>query len=327
MQSDPPLDAAPLSACRSVCRSVCKRGCGCRPREWVKGRGGGRGRHTLGGVVTTDGLARVRLPDGRRLDVWQGGDPDGTPVVFFHGTPGGRLQGALGDGAARRVGVRLVAYSRPGYGGSTDARSTLASVAADAGCLADQLALTRFATLGVSGGGPFAIATAATQPDRVTAVGVVAGIGPLLELDPDLRAQPAVRASLAGAHEEALALQDAALTRAASPTTRPRVGTLESPEVLEPWMPSGRPGLPTYRGVSRDAVAHATGWDVDLAAVRAPVWLWYGDRDRSVGLDHARWLHEHLPTSRLVVREGDGHLATLMTHWTEILSAIAEPAR
>ena len=288
----------------------------------------GRGRAAYArGVVTTDGLGRVRLPDGRRLDVWQGGDPDGSPVLFFHGTPGGRLQGALGDGAARRVGVRLIASSRPGYGGSTDTRSTLASVAADAVYLADHVQLARFATLGVSGGGPFAIAAAATHPDRVTAVGVVAGIGPVLELDPAIRTQPAVRASLAGAHEQAVVLQDDALTRAATPAAGPHVGDLVSPEVLEPWMPSGRPGLPTYRGVSRDALAHATGWDVDLTAIRAPVWLWYGDRDRAVGLDHGRWLHEHLPTSRLVVREGDGHLATLMTHWTEILSAIAEPGR
>jgi pimeloyl-ACP methyl ester carboxylesterase len=269
----------------------------------------------------------MRLPDGRRLDVWEGGDPDGTPVVFFHGTPGGRLQGALGDGAARRVGVRLLACSRPGYGGSTDARSTLASVAVDAACLADHLGLARFATLGVSGGGPFAVAAAATHPHRVTAVGVVAGLAPLLALDPAIRTQPAVAASLAGAHEEAVVMQDAALTRAASPAAGAHVGALVSPEVLEPWMPSGRPGVPTYRGASRDVLAHATGWDVDLAAVRAPVWLWYGDRDRAVGLDHGRWLHEHLPTSRLVVREGDGHLAVLMTHWTEILSAIAEPGR
>ena len=33
------------------------------------------------GVVTTDGLGQVQLPDGRTLDVWQGGDPRGLPVV------------------------------------------------------------------------------------------------------------------------------------------------------------------------------------------------------------------------------------------------------
>ena len=86
---------------------------------------------------------------------------------------------------------------------------------------------------------------------------------------------------------------------------------------------SGRPGVPSYRGVSRDALAFTAGWDVDLGDVRAPVHLWYGDRDRTVGLEHGQWLHAHLPTSRLVVREGAGHLATLMAHWADVLTDLA----
>ncbi len=279
-------------------------------------------------MVTTDGRSRVRLPDGRRLDVWLGGDPRGTPLVFFHGTPGGRLQAALGDGAASRAGVRLVAFSRPGYGGSTDGPTTLTSVGTDAGSVADALGIDAFAVLGVSGGGPYAVAAAAVLPQRVRVVGVVAGIGPLLELDPSAAADPAVRAALAGDLDEAVALQDGAMTdrgRGSGPGARAkvRVGGFVSPEILEPWTGSGRPGVPSYRGVSRDALAFTAGWDVALDDVRAPVHLWYGDRDRTVGLEHGRWLHAHLPTSRLVVREGAGHLATLLAHWADVLTDLA----
>ena len=279
-------------------------------------------------MVTTDGRSRVRLPDGRRLDVWQGGDPLGTPLVFFHGTPGGRLQAALGDGSAARAGVRLIAFSRPGYGGSTDARTTLSSVGRDAGTVADVLGLDAFAVLGVSGGGPYAVAAAAVLPERVRVVGIVAGVGPLLELDPSAAADPAVRAALAGDLDEAVALQDGAMTdrgRGSGPGARAkvRVGGFVSPEILEPWTGSGRPGVPSYRGVSRDALAFTAGWDVDLGDVRAPVHLWYGDRDRTVGLEHGQWLHAHLPTSRLVVREGAGHLATLLAHWADVLTDLA----
>ncbi|KRF48262.1 hypothetical protein ASH01_00570 [Terrabacter sp. Soil811] len=279
-------------------------------------------------MVTTDGRSRVRLPDGRRLDVWLGGDPRGTPLVFFHGTPGGRLQAALGDGAASRAGVRLVAFSRPGYGGSTDGPTTLTSVGTDAGSVADALGIDAFAVLGVSGGGPYAVAAAAVLPQRVRVVGVVAGIGPLLELDPSAAADPAVRAALAGDLDEAVALQDGAMTdrgRGSGPGARAkvRVGGFVSPEILEPWTGSGRPGVPSYRGVSRDALAFTAGWDVDLGDVRAPVHLWYGDRDRTVGLEHGQWLHAHLPTSRLVVREGAGHLATLLAHWADVLTDLA----
>ncbi|KRC89481.1 hypothetical protein ASE25_07735 [Terrabacter sp. Root85] len=279
-------------------------------------------------MVTTDGRSRVRLPDGRRLDVWLGGDPRGTPLVFFHGTPGGRLQAALGDGAASRAGVRLVAFSRPGYGGSTDGPTTLTSVGTDAGSVADALGIDAFAVLGVSGGGPYAVAAAAVLPQRVRVVGVVAGIGPLLELDPSAAADPAVRAALAGDLDEAVALQDGAMTdrgRGSGPGARAkvRVGGFVSPEILEPWTGSGRPGVPSYRGVSRDALAFTAGWDVDLGDVRAPVHLWYGDRDRTVGLEHGQWLHAHLPTSRLIVREGAGHLATLLAHWADVLTDLA----
>ncbi|EWT01523.1 alpha/beta hydrolase [Intrasporangium oryzae NRRL B-24470] len=272
-------------------------------------------------MVTVDGRSRVRLPDGRRLDVWQGGDPRGTPVLFFHGTPGGRLQAALGDGAAARSGVRLVAFSRPGYGGSTDTATTLTSVARDSAAVADSCGLDAFAVLGVSGGGPYAVATAAILPERVRAVGVVAGIGPVLELDPGAAEDPAVRAALAGDVDGALRLQEAATTRLSEGRAW-TVGGFVSPEMLEPWSGSGRPGTPSFRGATRDSLVFAAGWDVDLADVSAPVHLWYGQRDRVVPLEHGRWLHDQLPTSTLVVREGVGHLGTLMPYWEEMLSSL-----
>lgn len=286
-------------------------------------------------MVTTNGLGHVRLPDGRRLDTWVGGDPCGPPVVYFHGTPAGRLQAALCDGAAWRRGVRLVAFSRPGYGGSTDAPTTLTSVAGDTALVAEALGLERFACLGASGGGPFALATAAVLPERVAAVGVVAGIGPVLELDPRTADDPAIRAALAGDADGAVLLQDQALTsrtpahaadHEGSAVPAHRLGAFVSPEILEPWTPGGRPGVPSYRGVSRDSLAFAVGWDVDLGMIRAPVWLWYGDRDRMVTLEHGRWLHEHLPTSTLVVRQGVGHLGALMPYWGEMLARLGDAA-
>jgi pimeloyl-ACP methyl ester carboxylesterase len=284
-------------------------------------------------VVTTKGLGQVKLSDGRRVDTWHGGDPTGSPVLYFHGTPAARLQAALGDGAAHRAGVRLVTFSRPGYGGSTDAPTTLSSVARDAVEVAGQMGIERFACLGASGGGPYALATAATHPERVTAVGVVAGIGPSFELDDGAVHDPAILMALHGDVDGAVELNDAAL---ASSLTQPpsatadvhgwhpahRPGSFVSPEILEPWMPGGRPGVPSYRGVSRDTLAFAVGWDFDLASVVAPVWLWYGDHDRMVPIANGHWLHERLPTSTLVVREGAGHHGTLLPYWSQILTIL-----
>ncbi len=60
---------------------------------------------------------RLRLADGRTLACLELGDPEGSPVLYFHGYPGSRLEGRLAAGAARRHGLRLIAPDRPGFGG------------------------------------------------------------------------------------------------------------------------------------------------------------------------------------------------------------------
>src|SRR4029077_12674457 len=117
---------------------------------------------------------------------WEGGDPAGIVVLFHSGTPSGRLQAALGHEAALRAGVRLIAFNRPGYGASANLPPGLAQVGIDALDVLDQYDVGRFTVLGVSGGGPYALATGLADQARVTAVGVAAGIGPWIVLDEPL---------------------------------------------------------------------------------------------------------------------------------------------
>ncbi len=109
--------------------------------------------------------------------IWTGGDPAGYPVIYLPGTPASRLQSVPAEPAAVRGNVRLLSFNRPGYGASTDGPTTLRSVARDILTLADEWNLDRFPVLGASGGGPYALAAAATAPDRVSAVGSVVGVG------------------------------------------------------------------------------------------------------------------------------------------------------
>jgi pimeloyl-ACP methyl ester carboxylesterase len=99
--------------------------------------------------------------DGRSVMVRDAGDPDGYPVLYFHGTPGSRLDVSFGDDVAEQMGVRIISFDRPGYGRSASAPFGLRRIALDAQAIADVLALDPFATLGWSGGGPFALAVAA----------------------------------------------------------------------------------------------------------------------------------------------------------------------
>src|SRR6185312_7099010 len=111
---------------------------------------------------------RVRLADGRTLACLQLGDPTGSPVLYFHGYPGSRLEARVAAVAAGQLGLRLLAVDRPGFGQSTfQPGRTVGAWAADVAALADQLAVGRFSVVSISGGAPYALACAALLPDRV----------------------------------------------------------------------------------------------------------------------------------------------------------------
>ena len=116
--------------------------------------------------------------DGRTLSVAEAGDPEGHGVFALHGTPGSRLFWHEAVEDAEKRGIRMVAYDRPGYGGSDPAPGrTVADAADDIGAIADALHIDRYAVYGGSGGGPHALANA-VRPDRVVAVAALASVAP-----------------------------------------------------------------------------------------------------------------------------------------------------
>jgi pimeloyl-ACP methyl ester carboxylesterase len=123
---------------------------------------------------------RVRLTDGRTLACLQLGDPAGPPVLYFHGYPGSRLEARIAATAVGRLGLRLLAVDRPGFGQSTfQPGRTVGAWAADVAALADQLALGRFSVVSISGGAPYALACAAMLSDRLERIALLCPLGPL----------------------------------------------------------------------------------------------------------------------------------------------------
>ena len=121
----------------------------------------------------------MRAKDGRTLRVEDGGDPAGKPVLMHHGSPGAGLLYPAEETAARELGIRLIGYDRPGYGGSTPKPGrTVADCAADVRAIARALDIDRLAIWGISGGGPHALACAALLPDIVVAVASLASVAP-----------------------------------------------------------------------------------------------------------------------------------------------------
>jgi pimeloyl-ACP methyl ester carboxylesterase len=109
----------------------------------------------------------VTLPDGRKLGYCTVGK--GPPVVYFHGTASSRLEVLLLKEFAEKSGLQIVGVDRPGYGLSTfHTRRSLQDFNSDVNFLADTLGFERFAVLGWSGGGAFAVAYLSQYPERVT---------------------------------------------------------------------------------------------------------------------------------------------------------------
>ena len=123
-------------------------------------------------AVEREGSARTA--DGRSLAFVERGAAEGAPVIVCHGTPGSRFARHPDPEIYARHGVRMVAYDRPGYGGSDPLEGrSVADAAADVAAIADELGFERFAVVGGSGGAPHALACGALLGDRVLRVGAM----------------------------------------------------------------------------------------------------------------------------------------------------------
>jgi len=110
------------------------------------------------------------------------GDERGQAVLWCHGGLSGRLDAALLQDAACRVGVRIISVDRPAIGGARpqDLRSVAAWARGVSGVL-DALEVEELSVAAWSAGGPHALALAAEMPGRVRRVTTVASMHPLTE--------------------------------------------------------------------------------------------------------------------------------------------------
>ncbi|TDD17936.1 alpha/beta hydrolase [Kribbella turkmenica] len=259
-----------------------------------------------------------RLPDGRTLHVYDTapGDDGRLPVFWHHGTPNlGTPPEPLFE-AGDRLGIRWLSFDRPGYGGSTAAPGrTIASVAADLTTVADALGLGRFALMGYSGGGSYALGAAAVLGDRVEAVVTFAAIAPYDASGLDWydgmipSGLVSLRAAAAGreaklAHETSGAGYDPEFTARDLAMLDGPWGWLGSVAGDES-MPDGPDGLVD------DDCSYVVPWDCDPATITAPTLLCHGEDDRIIPCAHARWLAGHIPAATLSLHPGDSHVSVL----------------
>ena len=130
-------------------------------------------------MTTATPTTTVITPDGRSLDLYLAGPPDGEVLLFHAGTPSAALPYPPAIDVMAERGLRYVAFSRAGYGSSTrNPGRSVADVVDDARTVLDHLGAEHAVTLGWSGGGPHALACGALLADRIRAVATIASVAP-----------------------------------------------------------------------------------------------------------------------------------------------------
>ena len=275
---------------------------------------------------------------GRTLALAEYGDPGGVPLLFLHGAPGGRLSAAQHDQRFLRQGLRVLCPDRPGYGGSDAAPGhTLRDHADDLLALLDACELDRVFVVGGSGGGPYALALAATAPHRVHAVGVLVGAAPLqaderagqtglVRTVLDSLSDPAqLRAALEQVRTSLLDQGIAALMPDAAETDR-ELWSRQAEAMQRMLTDALTPGV---QGLIDDfAAIYSSPWGFELAQVIVPVVWAHGQDDQNVPITAAARLAGQLPRCRFITWEHTGHApepSLQAEFYTAVLAAAFQP--
>lgn len=203
--------------------------------------------------------------------------------------------------------------------------------------VADALGIGRFAITGTSGGGPHAFAVAALAPDRVVRCRVTSSVAPFgiagffdgmdphnteeWELVAAGRGLPEVTRRVALMRDRvrddpASIFSDLALPASDRAALGERAAFAVRQESLSE-------ALTTPWGWYDDDVAFTLDWGFDLALVRPPVELRYGQHDVFVPPSHGDWLAAALPQAEVTLWRDRGHLgdASVLEELRALVSA------
>lgn len=275
----------------------------------------------------------LRLEDGRLLGYAEYGDSRGEPLFAFQGTPTSRLPH---NPLHTAVPARLIVPERPGFGLSDfQSGRTLLDWPKDVLALARALGIERFSVVGISGGGPHALACGARIADRIHRLGVVSGAGPIDA--PGSTTGMALQrrvGAFAARHLQFLVrpllwtLRNPARDpeRFVERNTRGFAGAdarlLENPELrsmrARSYAEATRRGV---RGFAWEACLLARPWGFSLTDVSCPVHLWHGELDASTPASMAQHVAGSLPRCEVTWFPGEGHFVAAR-HWDEIVAAL-----
>lgn len=279
----------------------------------------------------------VTTANNRRLAFARYGKPGGKPLFYFHGWPSSKAQAALSHKTAVDLGIEIVAPDRPGICESSfDPARRIIDWPGTVAELAEHLGWSEYGVLGVSGGGPYAVACAVNPPQGLTKVGITCGaphsswlstsshVRPMMRRAAMLPDGPAVGA-LKLARMTVLALGGRNILRLGRPfMQRFDRAILEEPAVLSFVADSAAAAFVSpARGIWYDFMLLKSEWGVSLEKSMVPTHLWYGDMDNVCPASDLPTSILKNPLVRLELVPGEGHYSLPVRHARSILGFFA----
>ncbi|MBK1832918.1 alpha/beta fold hydrolase [Roseibacillus ishigakijimensis] len=270
----------------------------------------------------------LTLSSGRRLCYAEYGDPQGRPLMYFHGWPSSRLQAAALHELCVEKGVRLIAPDRPGVGKSElQPGRTLRDWPPLVIELADSLGWDKFSVMGVSGGGPYAVVAAAGLPGRVEQTAVVCGAPPLAKF-PDrsammwpyralLRIRPHAPFLIPGILRASHWIsqfppEKAPMSWVMRWTAQADREALQGAESFETVTRSFREGISAgTAGVQIDGDVYTDDWGLDFSQITVPIEFWHGEEDRNIPFAMVKEYASWIPGARTRYFPGEGHYSII----------------
>ena len=280
-------------------------------------------------------MPQFKLKDGRELEILDNGINSESAIIFHHGTPDHASTWSEWLEAAASAGIRAISYSRAGYGTSdrNPGRSVI-SINNDISQILDAKNITKFVSIGQSGGGPHSLANTC-EPRNVGAISL-AGVGAfgvsdlnfLEGMGPENHDEFGAALKGEASIEEWMNVNAGAFKNVTGSDIIEAFGGLlgDADKAAlaaggaEHMAASTRSALAvSFDGWIDDDLVFVKPWGFDLAAITKPVFLWQGDDDFMVPHAHSYWLEKHIPTATLIFKAGEGHISLGIKYRAEIL--------
>lgn len=279
---------------------------------------------------------KIELRSGETIGVGDFGAKEGKPVFYFHGLPGSRIEVSLAHRHAEKLGIRMLALDRPGFGLSThQPRRIIMDWSPIVREIADRHGFDKFSILAVSGGTPYGLACAAAFPERLDKLGIIVGVP-----SHDWYRKMAEPKGSGKFIKRILSFPESVLSVSVilakwyiqitkGKMMSDRAGELLPPVDLE--VVTDEKYKPTFErniqeafgesaeGIKKDIELLISPWGFDPGSVRVPVELWYGGQDWIVPPETEQELIRKIPDITANYLPDEGHFSLPIRHFRDIL--------